>query len=388
MSADVTLECQRAQFVLPDGLHYLNGAYMSPLSRRVLAAGEQGLYRKAVPTQIEPADFFSHSQRARQLFARIIQADAEQVAVVPAVSYAMAIFARHLRPEANQKIVIAGEQFPSNVYAWRRLAHDTGAILQTVAGPAASPRAPAWNAALLEAVDDDTAFVALPHVHWTDGTLFDLDAIGARARRVGAALIVDGTQSFGALDFNVARIQPDAVVASAYKWLMGPYGTGFAWFGPRFAQAQPLEEGWLGRADADNFSRLVDYQSAYAPGARRFDAGGHASPIHLPMANAGMEDVLAYGVDARQAYCQQLIAPFHDAFAELGMTLEPAAGRGAHLFGLRLPEHGRIARVEQQLKTHNVVVSIRGDAVRVSPNVYNDANDMQALYAALETALA
>ena len=132
-------------------------------------------------------------------------------------------------------------------------------------------RARKWNERVLEAIGDDTAIVALCQVHWTDGTLFDLEEVGTRCREVGAALVVDGTQSVGALPFDVGRIRPDALVCAGYKWLMGPYSIGAAYFGPRFDGGTPLEEAWLAREGSDDFPRLVDYTDTYRPGAARYE---------------------------------------------------------------------------------------------------------------------
>src|SRR5690606_2334173 len=121
--------------------------------------------------------------------------DPHSVALIPSVSYGMAIVARNTRVESGQNIAMLHEQLPSHVYAWRRLAAASGAELRTVTPPAGVPRGEEWNARILEAIDERTALVATPNVHWTDGTRFDLEAIGARTREVGAAFVVDGTQS-------------------------------------------------------------------------------------------------------------------------------------------------------------------------------------------------
>src|SRR5919106_6007286 len=218
------LECQKHQFSLPEGTHYLNCAYMGPLSRRVQQAGIEGIRRKAAPASISARDFFEESDVVRRRFAALIgAADPERVAIQPAVSYGIATVARNTTCERGQNIVIAGEQFPSNVYAWRRLCRSAGLDLRTVGPPASESRGQEWNAALLDAIDGDTAVVALPQVHWTDGTRFDLENIGERARRHGAAFVVDASQSVGAYPFDLRRIVADAVVCAAYKWLLGPY---------------------------------------------------------------------------------------------------------------------------------------------------------------------
>lgn len=381
------LTCQRHRFELAQGLHYLNGAYMSPLSKTVLAAGHDALQLKADPTHLSPADFFTQSQEARARFARLINAPADRIALIPAVSYGMATVAQNLALQPGQSIIILHEQFPSNVYPWRRLAARTGADIVTVHPPQGWPRGEGWNNRLLNAIDGRTGLIAVPHVHWTDGTRFDLIAVGQRAREVGAALVVDGTQSVGALPFDVGAIQPDALVTAAYKWLMGPYGIGFAYCGDRFRDGVPLEENWITRAGAEDFSRLVDYQDDYAAGAVRFDMGERSNPPLLAMAIAALGEILEYGPAARQDYCQRLIAPFLSDIEALGIRIEPADRRAAHLFGLHLPPDSRLSQLQQALKVNRVAVSVRGDAVRVAPNVYNDVGDMQALLCALRAGL-
>ena len=186
-------------FSLPPEVHYLNCAYMAPASKRVADAGRRAIERIAVPSRLETADFFEPASRVRRLFARLVNApDPERVAIVPAVSYAMATIVRNTPLAAGQTVVVVEEQFPSAVYTWRRACRETGATLRTVAAPAtAGPRGEAWNAALLAAIDDRTAAVVVPPLHWTDGLRFDLDAIGARARAAGARFVIAGTQAVG-----------------------------------------------------------------------------------------------------------------------------------------------------------------------------------------------
>ena len=171
-------------FSLPPELHYLNCAYMSPASKRVAAAGRQAIARLEAPSRFEVPDFFEPTTRVRRLFARLIGAsDPNRVAIIPAVSYAMATIARNTPLAAGQTVVVVEEQFPSAVYAWRRACREAGATLRTIAAPATgASRAEAWNAAVLDAIDERTALVVLPELHWTDGLRFDIDAVGAQAR--------------------------------------------------------------------------------------------------------------------------------------------------------------------------------------------------------------
>jgi hypothetical protein len=241
------LSCQKALFTLPDHVHYLNCAYMAPLARPVEAAGITGIQRKSLPSTIIPAMFFEESDVIRERFARLVNGEASRVALIPAASYGIATVARNLPVQRGQNLVMLHEQFPSNVYSWHRLAEETGPTLRAVGPSSTAERGIRWKEPILDAIDADTALVTLSPVHWADGTRFDLDRIGARAREVGAAFVVDGTQSVGALPFDVQQVRPDALICAGYKWLLGPYSTGVAYFGPRFDDGVPLEENWITR---------------------------------------------------------------------------------------------------------------------------------------------
>ena len=379
------LSCQKHLFSLPEGLHYLNGAYMSPLSKAVEAAGIEGTARKAAPTRILPEHFFTESNQVRERFATLINAAPQRIAIIPAVSYGIATVARNLSVSDGQNIVILHEQFPSNVYAWRAF-RERGVNVISVKPPDGVNRGKRWNEFVLEAITPDTAVVALGHVHWTDGTLFDLESIGKRAREVGAALIIDGTQSVGALPFDAQTIQPDALLVAGYKWLMGPYGVGVAYYGERFDHGTPLEDTWIARRGSEDFSALVNYQDDYATGAVRYDMGERSNPILLPMMITALDQILERGVDNIQAYCASLLQGFLDNARALGYSVEDEAWRPSHLLGLRLPSEVSLDTLNDALSEYNVAVSVRGDAVRVSPNVYNDASDIEALLNALQKA--
>ncbi len=248
------LHCQRDAFQLPADAHYVNCAFMSPLMRSVENAGVEGIRQKRNPADIRPADFFDEVNRVRSLFAQLIQAeDATRVAVVPSASYGLTAAARNLPMEAGQAVIVAAGQMPSNMYCWRRLAVERKGVVRTVAEPAGGDKT--FTEAILDAIDERTAVVALGTVHWFDGRRFDIEAIAERTRDVGANLVLDGTQSIGAVPFNVEQIRPAAMVASCYKWLLGPYSVTLAWYGPEMDGGVPLEETWLARPGSGRVRR-------------------------------------------------------------------------------------------------------------------------------------
>lgn len=371
---------QRHLFDLPDDVSYLNCAYMSPLMKQVVAAGQQAVPRKAHPWQITPADFFDLPEQARKLFAGLIGATANDIASVPSCSYGIATAAANVPLARGQKIVLLEDQFPSNVYPWRDLAARNGGEIVTI------PRGgnAGWTPRVLDAIDDDTAVVALPHCHWTDGTLVDLTAVGARCREVGAALVIDLTQSIGAMPFDVNEIQPDFMVAAGYKWMMGPYSLGFLYVAPKWQDGRPLEHNWIARAGSEDFRRLVDYQIDFQPGARRFDVGEGANFALMPMAVAALEQLHAWGVDNVQTTLSALTEKISARAETIGLRASDRASRAGHFLGLRFPD-GLPDKVTERLGEQQVYVSARGDSLRVTPHLYNDDRDVERLMAALES---
>jgi selenocysteine lyase/cysteine desulfurase len=378
----MTLANQRDLFDIPDDVAYLNCAYMSPLPQASRQAGEAGVARKARPWTISAADFFSESESARQLFASLVGGDADGVAIVPSASYGIALAAANIPLWSGQAIVLLEDQFPSNVYPWRDLAARTGATVVTVQRPSDFD----WTSAVLAHIDERTGVVALPHCHWTDGSLLDLRRIGERARAVGAALVIDGAQSVGAHPFDVAEIQPDFLVAVTYKWLLGPYSLGFVYAAPHRRAGIPLEANWITREDSEDFAGLVDYRDAFQPGARRYDMGERSNFALMPVAGASLRQLLAWRVEEIAATLRGLTDYIEAGARRTGLDPVPGDRRVGHLIGLR-SSAAFPADLSRRLTDAGVYVSLRGSAIRVSPHLYNTREECDRLFEVLARVL-
>jgi selenocysteine lyase/cysteine desulfurase len=381
------LTCQKHLFSLEPDFHYINGAYMSPLLKAVEEAGYEGVKRKTRPYRLSESHFFTEAQILRGLFAQLVNAELpNRVALIPATSYGVAVVAKNLKVKKGQNIIVTEGQFPSNIYSWRNLAKDKGLKIKTIAYPTIATslaktegRGEAWNQRILEAIDENTCLVTMGHIHWANGTKFDLKAISKRAHEVGALLVIDGTQSVGAMPIDVQDMGIDALICSGYKWLMTPYSIGFAYFNEKFDNGKPLEENWINRKDSENFAGLTHYQDEYQPMALRYDVGERANFILVPMAIVALKQLLAWGAENIQTYCHNLT---HEAIAqwrEKGFWIESEKWRSKHLFGIQLPEGLAVEKLQKALKERQISVSLRGEFVRISPNVYNNARDIEVL---------
>ena len=385
--AAASIPNQRALFEIPDDVAYLNCAYMSPSLNRVVAAGEKAVRQKRRPWEVTSPDFFNLPNRGRDLFAQIIGADGDGIAVIPSVSYGMAIAALNVDMVAGQEILLLEAQFPSNVYPWHEKAKQSGGIITTVPHPSTvSQNHQAWTPAILDSIGPQTAIVALPHCHWTDGSLIDLLAVGDAVRSVGAALVLDITQSAGVLPVDVKTIQPDFLVTAAYKWLLGPYSLGFIYVADHRRDGRPLEQTWSGRKGSEDFARLVNYQDARAPGVQHMDMGGKSQLHLMPMAIAAMEQILDWGVDNIAVTLAARTRDIAQRASSLGLHSVPESLRAGHYLGLKFPG-GVPDHLLERLSEQKIYVSARGDSMRVTPHLYNNEYDVDRFITALESVL-
>lgn len=375
------LKVQRELFDIPETVTYLNCANMSPQLRTVTAAGVAAVHDKAAPWTLRAEEWFAPAERLRALFAQLVNADADGIALVPSVSYGIAVAAANVAVRRGQSIVLLDGEFPSNVYAWRDLARRRDAVIRTVTRHADG----SWTDPVIDAIDSNTAVVSVPNCHWTDGRLVDLARVALAARSVGAALVIDASQSAGAYPLDVSIIQPDFLVTVGYKWLLGPYGLGYLYAAPRWrTHGAPLEQSWLTRAGAEDFTRLTEYSDTHRPGARRFDMGEFPQFVLSAMAIAALEQLLAWGVDSVQETTAALTLHVEQGAAESGATVVGQRDRVGHLIGIR-PRSGVRSSLLAALGAANIYVSIRGDSIRVAPHVYNTDADMLRLLAVLNT---
>jgi selenocysteine lyase/cysteine desulfurase len=260
-----------------------------------------------------------------------------------------------------------------------KLAAQRNATIKTVPRPADSD----WTPVLLEHIDADTAIVATANNHWTDGTVIDLVKVGEKCRAVGAALVIDGAQSLGAVPFSVSAVRPDFLVAISHKWLLGPYSMGFCYVDPKWHDGTPLEENWLNRAGSEDFSRLVDYQEGYQPGARRYDVGAVSNFILSPIAAAALEQILKWGVENIAETLRAKTDVIAARAEELGLLVAQRRCRAPHMIGITKPG-GFSRELPSLLAEEKVYVSVRGPSVRVAPHLYNNDAEIERLFVALK----
>jgi len=376
-----TLQSQRRLFDIPAQVAYFNCAYNSPQLNESRERLRLGVDSKSHPWERTADDFFRNAELIRELAAAIFGGDSDGYAIVPAVSYGISTAARAIEPQLRpgDRILVIEEEFPSNYLPWQRAAQESGAQILTVA----TPEDGNWTEAILACIDNTVRVVAVSSCHWTNGAYIDLEAIGRACRGVDALFAVDATQSLGAMPLSMAAVQPDFLVAAGYKWLLCPYGFSLMYVSPRWREARPLEETWLARANAEDFTALVNYSGSYMSGARRFDVGQKCTPTILPGAVAALEQIKAWGIssiaDALSVINERIAAQL----AQHGFRLPAAGQRCPHMFGVQLPE-GHTGNLVMALRSKDIYVSQRGNALRFAPHLHVNDHDVDRLLDALE----
>ena len=366
----------RDQFEIPSDVTYLNCAFMSPLLKSVKSACEQAMKGRAEPWKKSSADFFTEVETTRERFASLVGADSEGVALVPSVSYGLSVAAANLPAGKGGKTIVLEDTFPSNYYIWK----ERGEVVRVAFPPDRD-----LTRAVLGAIDANTGIVAVPPSHWMDGMRVDLKAVRKRTREVGAALVVDVSQSLGAVPFNVKEIEPDFLVCVGYKWLLGPYGVSFLYVAPPYRQGKAIEQNWINRAGSEDFTRLTEYTDSFQSGARRFDMGQKSNLILLPMMIAALDKLLEWTPERMMATIAPLTALAEKRSLELGFDPIPAIWRAPHMIGVRLPARLKACDVSQAMVKERVFVSVRGTSLRISPNVYNTVEDIERCFEVLKT---
>ena len=324
-------------------------------------------------------DWFEPAEELKTLFASIINADKQNIALVPSVSYGIAIAKQNINLTADHEIVVLDQQYPSNIYAWRELSKETGARIITVT----KKESESWTEAILDNININTGLVAIPNCHWTNGGLIDLKTISAKTKETGAKLVIDASQSAGVYPLDIQSIKPDFLVTAGYKWLLSPYGLAYFYADNKyFENGNPIEYTWIDKIGSENFSGLVDYTDTYKAGARRFDAGGFSAFINIPMAKAALTQILEWGVENIQETISDLTNRVSQIAKERGYIISED-NRVGHMLGIKL-EESKVSEIAKRLTDNKIYVSFRGSSMRIAPYLYNDYNDIDKLFKFLQ----
>ena len=375
---------QKHLFSLEEGVHYLNCAYKAPLLKSAEEAAIQSIIKQRNPANIKPIDYFEEAHEARTLFGNLVNCKASQVAIIPSTSYGFSSVLNNISCKRGQHALTIENEFPSDYFSIQAWCVKNEARLVVIpSNPESKQMGKDWNEQIINSISKDTAVVILSSVHWMSGLKYDLKRIGEKCKQVNAKFIVDGTQSVGALPMDVKEFCIDALVCATYKWLFGPYSVTLAYIGEAFNEGTPLEETWMNRKNAQDFSNLIDYDDHYTPDAGRYNVGQFSNLVLMPMLISALQQINKWTVERIQDYCTDLNQPLFAFLTQFDIPQEDEQYFSNHLFSLELPPQTNLDRLKAELAKRKVILSIRSGKLRISLNVFNTKEDVQQLIEAI-----
>ena len=379
----VGLANPRAHFPALERWTYMDVAGRSVISREVRAAIDAQLDERMMNGG-DKTPFFALIERARERFARLIGAEADEISYTKNISEGLNVIATGLDWRAGDNVVLCPElEHPNNVYPWLNLRDRYGIEVRMVAARDMHIGVDA----MLERMDARTRVATVSSVTFAPGFRTDVEALGLECRRRGVLLLVDGAQSVGFLHTDVRASNIDALAVSTQKGLLALYGMGFVYC--RREWAERMKPVYLARFGVDlgdaHEAAIGDYAFKLAPAARRFDVGNY-NFVATAAADASMEQLMQWGTREIERHLLSLSHALARGFLELGL---PVAGGepGAHLVqivtvGVMSADHygtgdERYNRLYQHLTAHRVKLSIRRGMLRFSLHVYNNMEDVE-----------
>lgn len=382
------MKSQKDKFQLKKGISYINCAYMSPLLISADKKGIEGMKRKRNPFEISQDDFFKDAQVVKNLFATIVNCSMQNVAIFPSVSYGFSSITANISAKNKKNVIVVANEFPSAYFAAKTWCEKNKCELKVISNidnqENNEQRTEIWNEDILNTIDENTAFILISSIHWMDGTKFNLEKIGKKCKQVGAKFLVDGTQSVGALKMDVAKFNIDFLVCASYKWLFGPYSSSIAYISSVFENGKPLEESWMNRKNAKDFSNLTNYNDNYFEGAGRFNVGETNDFIKMPMLIESFKQIIEWNPNQIQKYCKKLTQPLNAFFKEIDIHISDEKFQAQHLIGFKLEQKFNVLKLQEDLIKNKIYLSLRGDFLRISPNIYNTQKDIKKLISVLK----
>jgi selenocysteine lyase/cysteine desulfurase len=376
------LSSQREHFEVPREICYLNAASYSPLPRKTLEAGRAAVGRKGQPWTV-PGSFANEiHERTRAAAARLVNADAQDVALIPSVGYGVATAAKLLTIPRGTRVLVLENDHSSPVLEWQVRSDAQGFAVETVRQPEDGD----WTAAVLAAIERPgavpLALASISSVHWSDGGLIDVAKVGTALKKQDAMFLIDATHHVGVLAMDVKRLDPDFLIFPTYKWVLGPYGRAFMYVAKRHQDGVPLEQTAPGRRNVNAENNVYFADVRYLPDARRFDMGERDHFISMEMAAIGMEMMAEWGSAAIVARLNMLTERIVDGLQNTGVQVAEAKYRAPHILSLGFPK-GMPAGLIEGLAGEGIYVAPRLGRMRISPHVYNDEEDADRFVTAL-----
>ena len=363
-----------------EGMTYLNLAGQSPVPKVAIKSIENAVERMKFPQRIPDTEYFDGPNRVRAAIAKLIGGKPEEVALTSGASAGTAAVAHGFEWEPGDEVITASGEFPLQYATWKPMEEREGITVKVVQARGAFHSEDDFIAALTPR----TRLVSVSHVRFDNGSMLNAARLAAACHRQGTLLLLDVSQSCGAVPMDVTQFGADFLVCAGYKWLLGPFGTGFFWC--KHEQISKMRPGpfyWMAAEGVNNFAALATAPPRPAPAARRWDAAETANFYNLAALEAGLELVLRARPETVAEHNHRLIEQLFSRLpvdrCVVASPREPERRGPYGCFEARSPE--KTKALYEKLRRENVITSLREGKIRVSPYLYNTEQDIDRLVA-------
>jgi cysteine desulfurase / selenocysteine lyase len=366
-----------------DGRIWLNTAHQGPLPRSAVEMAGQAAALKAAPHRIGDDDFSAVPERLRALLARLVGSPPDQIVLGNSTSYGMHLVANGLPWQDGDEVLVVEGDYPATILPWRRLAG---------LGVRVRPLRPAGDlltaAELTAAIGPRTRLLAVTWVDSFTGRALDLHALGTACRQAGVLFVVNASQALGARPVDVCATPVDAVVSCGYKWLCGPYATGFAWLHPDLLdRLRPQQAYWLAMQAGRGLDQMRGATVRDDIGVRAFDVFCPASfGTTLPWI-ASLDLLLGAGIGTVADWDQHLVDRLVAGIdPERYRLVSPASGPARSTLVVLSPVSpvgGGSEQRQRRLAEAGIDIAYREGNLRISVHLFNEPGQIDQTLAAL-----
>jgi selenocysteine lyase/cysteine desulfurase len=368
----------RSEFADFEGVAYLNAALQGPMPLAAAREVQAALESKKRPDRLPDSAYFDLPDRIREKIARVITARPDEIAVTSGASAGLASVAAGIDWKPGDEVLVGRGEFPAHFSTWLRY-EQAGKLRVRVVEP--SGRFITADDYVAQ-IGPHTRVVSASLVRFDNGARLDAPRVSEACRKVGAALMLDVSQCAGSMPMDIRKLGADMAVCSGYKWLLGPYGAGFFWIASEWVERLPLGAVYfMALEGARDLHAMFRQELRPMPGARRWDSPETANFMNLAAFESSLDLVLRIGLDAIARHVDALVGQIIERLPRDRCVLaspEERSKRGPYVcVSARKPEE--TTALYEKVRAAQIHVSLRENALRVSPFLYNTPEEISRL---------
>lgn len=360
---------------------WMNTAHQGPLPRKAVKEAYKAISLKVVPIKMTTELFTRVPLFLKQLIGRLINVPSHEIILANSSSYGLHLLANGINWQSGDEILVVRGDFPATILPWLSL-EEKGVIVKQIV-----PQGPMLQVEDLEThLTSSTRVLCVTLVHSFTGYALDEIAIGEFCQEHNITFILASSQGIGAREFDANIAPVDAITSVGFKWLCGPYGTGFCWMRESLLESLEYNQAyWLAMQTADDLEQELELHLRTDLGAKKYDIFGTANFFNFMPWAASLEYLLEKGIEQISLQDQQFVTHLIDGLDQKYYdVLSPRSGpaRSTLVFvSHKLPERNK--EIYDMLKRADIYIAIRKNKLRFSPHLHNTLEDIERILAVL-----